>query len=89
MVHVDIMVLVSRHLTCAESEINNKTRSLPEIVSHMSPKVPFSSVKPAARASSKEQEPFLKQIFKEKHGQYEHIRKNKNKKLKKIPETLL
>lgn len=48
--------------TCAASEINSNTRSLPEIVSHISPKVPFSSVKPTARASAKEREPFLSPI---------------------------
>jgi hypothetical protein len=49
-------------LTCAESEINNNTRSLPDIVSHMSPRVPLSSVNPASRASLKEREPFLSPI---------------------------
>jgi hypothetical protein len=53
---------VNNQLTCAESEISSKTRSLPDTVSHISPRVPFSSVKPAARASAKEREPFLSPI---------------------------
>ena len=48
--------------TWAASEIKSKTKSLPEMVSHISPRVPFSSVKPAARASENEREPFLKPI---------------------------
>jgi len=49
--------------TCAASEIKSSTKSLPDTVSHMSPRVPSSSLKPAARASAKEREPFLRPIY--------------------------
>lgn len=55
--------------TWAASEIKSKTKSLPDIVSHISPKVPVSSVNPAARASANEREPFLRPICIVKHYQ--------------------
>jgi hypothetical protein len=60
------MQLVSMMRTCAASDISSNTRSLPETVSQISPKVPLSSVNPAARASSKDLDPFRRPIWKQK-----------------------
>jgi hypothetical protein len=60
------MQLVNMEQTCAASDISSNTRSLPEIVSQISPKVPLSSVNPAARASSKDLDPFRRPIWKQK-----------------------
>jgi len=60
------MQLMSMKQTCAASEISSNTRSLSETVSQISPKVPLSSVNPAARASSKDLDPFRRPIWKQK-----------------------
>jgi hypothetical protein len=62
----ETMQLVGMMRTYAASDISSNTRSLPETVSQISPKVPLSSVNPAARSSSKDLDPFRRPIWKQK-----------------------